>query len=229
MGMGHVIPADNLQEARNSRNSISLRESLGSLSALLAGAGVVIYGILSFGYSRFYHALGLEPSDVGLTYARVLAEASGFVVEMLLFIVIAAIARAWLRYYTFPDVLGLRRLAFIPLPVIATLLAIIFALLTARSGIRAGESAREGHPVHPIRTPYSLGFTTLAIRAVPATVESTSRPQDTSWIVRTLHGRSLFYIGQANGNVVLYDISAQKAIFLPQGSVGVTLNTNGDP
>jgi hypothetical protein len=224
--MGYVVPSEGLQGARNSRNGISLRENLGSISALLAVAGVVIYGILNFGYSQFYHALGLEPSDVGLNYARVLAEASGFVVEMLLFIVIAAIVRAGLRYYTFADTPRLRWLAFIPLPVIAALLAIILALLTARSGIRAGEAVKQGHPVYPIRTPYSLGVTTLAIRAVPTTVESTTKPQDTSWIVRRLYGRSLFYLGQANGNVVLYDIGAQEPIFLPQGLVGVTLKTN---
>jgi hypothetical protein len=217
-----LIPSDDSKDGLRPSGGIPLRESLTGISTLLAGAGVVIYGILSFGYNQFYGALGLVPGDVGLNYPSVLANAGGFVVEMLLLIAAAAIVRAWLRYYMVGDVLRLGRLAFIPLPLIAALLAIVFAVLSAESGIRAAQSVKEGQPVGPIQSFYSLGLTTLAIRADSVNVQSTDGPRSSS-LLQSLQGRVLLYLGQANGNIVLYDADLQRTIFLPQGSVEMAL------
>jgi hypothetical protein len=198
-----------------------LRDSLSSISALLAVAGVAIYGVLNLGYSRFYDALGLDPSDVGLNYVSVLARASGFVVGMLLFIFLASSIQAWMRYYTFADAWNIGKLALIPLPLIATILAIIFSFLISQSGISSAKLVKEGRPVRPTRSFYTLGFATLAIHADPAVIEATSKPEDASPMLRRLQGRTLLYLGRADGNTVLYDARIQAAVFLPSGSLSM--------
>lgn len=61
----------------------SLIGYLGIVTPLLAIAGLALYSYLSYTYERFYHALGVEPSDVGLTYATTLTNSIGFAIDSL--------------------------------------------------------------------------------------------------------------------------------------------------
>jgi hypothetical protein len=85
---------------------------LGGLSSLLVLLGVIIYAILSTVYASFYEALGVDPNDVGLGYANVLAHSVSYVgyvlgiaaVSGLLFVVsvtIIEVASKVLREYRY--------------------------------------------------------------------------------------------------------------------------------
>jgi hypothetical protein len=42
--------------------------------------GIAVYGALNSAYDRFYGALGVDPSDIGLGYAQTLSRSVGFIV-----------------------------------------------------------------------------------------------------------------------------------------------------
>jgi hypothetical protein len=66
------------------RRPLAWREALGVLPPVLAVVAVLLYGYLSIAYDQFYRRLGVDLSDVGLSYTGVLARSSGFVVAYLL-------------------------------------------------------------------------------------------------------------------------------------------------
>lgn len=48
-----------------------LSKQLIEAAPLLVALGAIIYGVLWMGYASFYGSLGIDPHDVGLTYASV--------------------------------------------------------------------------------------------------------------------------------------------------------------
>jgi hypothetical protein len=57
--------------------------TIGHLPALLAIGAATLYGYLSICYTRFYGALKVDPSDVGLSYTGTLARSAGLVATLL--------------------------------------------------------------------------------------------------------------------------------------------------
>jgi hypothetical protein len=74
------------QHLEETRSRLPWRETLGYIPAVLLVGGLLLYGYLSICYDRFYRNLGVDPSDVGLTYAGTLARSSGFVIVCLVFL-----------------------------------------------------------------------------------------------------------------------------------------------
>lgn len=209
------------------------RDVLGYLPAMLAVGAVLVYAYLNIAYDRFYRGLGVDPSDVGLSYAGTLARSSGFVVAFL----VAAVSLIgfpvsqkldidrWRRQHPTDPQRPVRR-RFI---VMFTLIPLVLLLILAFPLLDAGDAARAvraGKPVTPIRLPRPpplpplvvLPLPVLAIRADPATIEPAGKPEDNPAVAR-LRGRRLLYLGQANATVVLYDPSIQQAVYVPAGSV----------
>jgi hypothetical protein len=192
--------------------------------AVLALSALAIYGYLSICYEGFYRALGIDPGDVGLSYAAILAHSSGFVIA-------GSIVLLWAITVLFlgPDmhhraarrnprmarrVLAVERLVGFAL--VATLFNQVFVLAE-----EAARDVKAGHAVHPLRPPVpdmSVPLTILAIHADPATVEPAVKPGDSPAVER-LRGRRLLYLGQAGGTIVLYDAAAQRAVYVPASAV----------
>jgi hypothetical protein len=49
----------------------------GISTAAIALGGSIVYGLLTLAYSQFYGALGVDPQDVGLSFANTLARLAG--------------------------------------------------------------------------------------------------------------------------------------------------------
>jgi hypothetical protein len=115
---------------------------------------------------------------------------------------------------------------------LALALAVFVGLLVATSiwapfmASNAARDVRAGKPVTPIqflqgpwwRSRPPLTIPVVAIHADPATVEPAGKGTDLPSIER-LEGRRLLYLGQSGGTVVLYDATADRAVYLPAGSV----------
>jgi hypothetical protein len=207
-------------ERETTRRAQPWRDMLAQAPGLLLVGGVLMYGFLSICYDRFYGFLGVDPSDVGLSYTGTLARSSGFVV---VYLTLAYIVSGIVRQ----DLVEIRRstrgrptrtslvLAF----AIGGLLVLVGVIWPPVAAGLSAEDVRAGKPVGPVLYPGPLPpLPVLAIHADPATVEPTGRPGDAPAAER-LRGRKLLYLGQSGGTVVLYDAATQRAVYVPSSSV----------
>jgi hypothetical protein len=192
-------------------------EALKHTSAVLALAALVIYAYLSICYDGFYRALGVDPGDVGLSYAAILARSSGFVIAACFVILFFSELllpstppsrpgrySAWVERNVTPEKRrrGDRVSRFLAVALMMLLFLWVFELAEG-----AARDVKAGHAVRPLRPPVpgmSIPLTILAIHADPATVEPAGKPGDSPAADR-LRGRHLPYLGQTGGTVVLYD------------------------
>ena len=204
------------------------REALSHTPALLLLSGLLIYGYLSLCYQRFYGSLGVDPNDVGLSYAGTLARSSGFVVAYLLVATYligggtGAVRHARSRW-------GMPHTrAMTTIQVLSALIAFLIAASLGLTISEARDAARDvqaGLPVGPLQfleNPFGEGpllpVLILAVHADPATVEPAGKPGDSPAVER-LRGRKLLYLGQSGGIVVLYDAAADRAVYAPASAL----------
>jgi hypothetical protein len=217
-------------------------EALKHAPAVLALAALAIYGYLSICYDAFYGALGINPGDVGLSYAAILARSSGFVIAasfVILFFLPLLLPStppsrprryaAWVERNVPP---AQRRRGDAVTRFLATALMLLLFLYVFELAEDAARDVRAGHAVRPLRPPVpdmSIPLTILAIRADPATVEPAGKPGDSPAAAR-LRGRRLLYLGQAGGTIVFYDAAAQRAVHVPASAVLLHVaNCQGKP
>jgi hypothetical protein len=217
-------------------------DALKHAPAVLALGALAIYAYLSLCYDAFYRALGVDPGDVGLSYAAILARSSGFVIAaafLILFFVPVLLPSppptrprryaAWVERTTTP---AQRRRAHRVSQFLATFLILLVFLHVFELGEDAARDVKAGTPVRPVRPPVpgmSIPLTILAIHADPATVEPTGKP-GASPAADQLRGRRLLYLGQAGGTIVLYDAAVQWAVYVPASAVILQVaNCHGTP
>jgi hypothetical protein len=209
------------------RPLVAWRETLGALPPVLALVAVLLYGYLSIAYDQFYRRLGVDLSDVGLSYTGVLARSSGFVVAYMVFVallvglVVTARLHVDQRRRREPAKAARdARLLGAGTAVAAILVArtLVFPLIDAGDAAR---KAQVGFAVGPVRH-RGLGpiseLPIVAIRADPATVEPSGKPGDAPAADR-LRGSHLLYLGQSGGTVVIYDPAVQQAVYVPAASI----------
>lgn len=177
------------------RIDIPWAKIIGFLTPIVLISGVLIYGILSLGYERFYGRLGIDPAAVGLSYTTVLSRATGFVAITSLALAIAlglaSIVRNWWGENPAP---------WIGLAIASALL--FFLVIELIGSIRAADAVTAGRPVAPLS---ALGITELAFHADPVRIEPAGKEGEAPAIDRLVSRTDLLYLGQANGIVVLYD------------------------
>jgi hypothetical protein len=185
---------------------------IGLLTPLVLTAGIIIYGILSFGYDRFYSRLGIDPAVVGLSYTSVLSRATGFVAALLVPVIVSSVffIRNWRRRVV---IFG----GWVSGMIMVGLL--FFLSLEYFGSADAAGAVKAGRPVAPLT---AWGMTALAIHADPVRIEAAGKVGEVPAIDRLVNRIDLLYIGQANGIVVLYDSSAQSALYLPSASIVMT-------
>jgi hypothetical protein len=214
------------------------RETLGALPPVLALVAVLLYGYLSIAYDQFYRRLGVDLSDVGLSYTGVLARSSGFVVAYMFFVALFVGLVVTSRLHVdqrrrLDPAKAARdaRLLGAVNAVFAILLAatLVFPLVDAAN---AAHKAQVGFAVGPVRQRWGLGpiseLPIVAIRADLATVEPSGKPGDAPAAER-LRGSHLLYLGQSGGTVALYDPAVQQAVYVPAASIILrVLNCDGE-
>jgi hypothetical protein len=218
------------QHLKDTRSNRPWRETLGHIPAVLLVGGLLLYGYLSICYDRFYRNLGVDPNDVGLTYAGTLARSSGFVIFCLVLSVplpflVAQGLNVWRENPT------AKTTRFII--VVIVLIAMVFVFWLARqpwqsAGV-AVDKVLQGTPVGPVRYHVQFGhgrlqkirvtLPILAVRADAASVEPAGKPKDFPALQQFHDDEKLMYLGQSEGTVVLFDARTKTAIYLPASSI----------
>jgi hypothetical protein len=218
----------------------SITDALGSIdTGKLALAGVIWYSFLAVTYNRFYEPLGIQPSDVGLGYASILANSVGtalavfvpiiaFTLILLFLILLVARLRVY-SYLVYRLTSRERGRAFIPgstyiFLMIAALALLVMYQLSAIAGNQAGRviTGASVSPVHLVFSPAPV----LPIQAHPVLSIAPSANKKAGEIsaVESIDAKGLLYMGQANGVIVLYSSNEKRAIYLPASSVILTVD-----
>jgi len=212
------------QGSGGGRPSAGWWDAIGHVPALLAAGAVLLYAYLSLAYDRFYHGLGVDLSDVGLSYAGILARSAGFVTFSLLLLGLVGSYPLWARRQRH----DLRRPSEERVLLVGAMVILLLLLLgPILAAERAAREVRSGKVVDAIEFPgryvpdlpsFFPRFVVLAIHADPATIDPMGKPSNAPATVQ-LQGHKLLYLGQANSTVLLYDPAVQQAVYLPAGSV----------
>jgi hypothetical protein len=220
-----------MEDAREGSVHPRARAALEAVAPSLTISGLVLFLILRIYYNRFYGALGIDPSSLGLSYGNTLATSLGLMVWLLVAALVFPVALSGSIY------VAIRLLSYEPasfaslarrgvsdlrrwLPKasrtifpIATFLALIVCAtyLWHKADVYA-EAVREGRPIKF----GNLFVASFNVRATPvdlAKVESPNAPEHlpTSLPLRVA---DVLYLGRADGRLVLYDFVRQEVVYL---------------
>lgn len=153
--------------------------------AVLTLAGIVLYGIVAFAYSRFYGELGVTPGEVGLGYAEVIRRASVNASVLLSFVAVASVLGSFggdpskdhrrTAYAAGAALLLLLSLLLLLLLArvlhVAASAAVVYTGLVAAAALLLGVRAAVG-PSVARQQPYLVGALMATLRAAPADAEA---------------------------------------------------------
>src|SRR6266508_5087696 len=217
----------------------SFREILAIMAVSLAVTALLVCGLLSFAYERFYQALGVNPADIGLTFGVAVSRSVGFTVAFAVAVTLVAVAvrlilaaplrrlrarAGWTRTFHSTDfalVLG----CYVALGLLAIFAAVAVISPVASYTARAADAARSGNAVRPLQL---YGLPLLAMQAEPATVQPTSKARTLPGIW-DLNARPVLYLGQAGGVGVLYDADRGRVVYTPMDLVVLHVRNCGGP
>jgi hypothetical protein len=188
-------------------------------------------------YNSFYSPLSVNLEDIGLNYTAILARSGEQIITPLLLILLSyytlrraqeaakeaewragrahtgrwrwlRASRAWSKSIGWLIVMAIAVLA---------LLAYVIELYSIEDRTKASVSAvREGRAIEGIES--KSGFSLLNVHVRQARIEPVTAA-NVPPVVRELADRPLLYIGQADGTLVLFDPTVDRAIYLPRNSV----------
>jgi hypothetical protein len=206
-----------------------LREILAIMAVSLAVTALLVCGLLSFVYERFYQALGVNPADVGLTFGVAVSRSVSFTVALAVAVTLVAVAvrlilaaplrrlraqAGWARTFHSTDfalVLG----CYVALGLLAVIAAVSVISPVTSHTAKAANAARSGNAVRPLQL---YGLPLLAMQAEPATVQPTNKARTLPGIW-DLNDRSVLYLGQSGGVGVLYDAERGRVVYTPMDLV----------
>ncbi|MDI6105606.1 hypothetical protein QLQ12_44205 [Actinoplanes sp. NEAU-A12] len=204
---------------------------------LMAGVGVLLYGMLRLAYVFFYLQLRATPQDLGYGYVEILSSQLVGTIELVLVLTAVLVAVALTGR-------GLRRTAMIltgrarPAPAHrpwtrlvlqagGAAVVIVLTFLPAAAWLW-GTEARHGYTVRSVYLARTVRVPVLAVQALPAVVAwSTDTP---STLQDLMTRRCLLYLGQAAGTTVFYDVKSRESLRVPSAQIIVAIqNTDGVP
>jgi hypothetical protein len=174
---------------------------------LLALAGALAFGVTYLGCVLFYAPLGVEPSDVGLGYAEVLAQAAVFIAILLLPPV--------LNFILLNKGKAPIRLATVAAAVVLLGVYMSVTALIGKDDVQAGDN------------PFDIvGLLPWSDTHV-AHVQWTTRPSADADPPPELPG-CVIRLGEADSTEVFYDPTSESALRLPQSIVVVRVLPHAD-
>jgi hypothetical protein len=213
-----------------------IRDLIGALAPILATSGVLLYAILSLAYELFYSPLGIDPAEVGLNYANILAHSVGFLLAIIgTVILVMAIS------YTVPSIvviighlvkrvvkrapnrtslwqavyISIRPRRAQELLMLAFFTGVFLWTFFSPGPGHYARLAQIGASVSPVRFGPVIA---LSIRAAPVTLRPLSSAQE-PYIAALQENRNLLYMGQNDGTSIIYDATNQQVIRIPTTSV----------
>jgi hypothetical protein len=212
-----------------------LRESTSVLAPFLALSGLLIYTVLSLQYYQFYSPLGVDPSEVGLTYANTLAHSLGFLITfvaiVILFVLIPLILGLGLAHALFPKLYRKRlpswsqvKRTTVTIGISFILIVMTFMLVVSSRAATAARAVQRGTPISI--SAFRLGSVPLlSIHAEPVRVKPIGSLQQTPDIVALATLTNLVYLGQGDGLVLIYNPNNQEVVRIPQSAVVLHVST----
>jgi hypothetical protein len=207
----------------------SLKEIGVIMVAAFSITALLVCGLVSFAYERFYQALGINPADVGLGFGVALSRSAGFIVALAVVVALVTVAarlvlirplrrlgahpgRAWtLHSKDASIVLG----CYVTLGLLALFLAASVISPVTSYTAKARSAAASGNPVRPLQL---YGLPLLATQAEPAFLQPANKARTLPGIW-DLHDRSVLYLGQSGGISVLYDSDRGNIVYAPMSLV----------
>jgi hypothetical protein len=217
----------------------SFRQVLAIMAVSLAVTALLVCGLLSFVYERFYQALGVNPADVGLTLGVAVSRSVGFIVALAVVVMLVAVvarlilagplrrlrARAgWAGTFHSTDfavVLG----CSVALGLLASFAAAAVISPVTSYTAKAANAARSGNAVRPLQL---YGLPLLAMQAEPAVVQPTSKARTLPGIWN-LNDRPVLYLGQDGGVGVLYDADRGRVVYTPMDLIVLHVSNCAGP
>jgi hypothetical protein len=191
------------------------KDLLQAVAPVLAVGAVVVYGVLTVAYSKFYRELGVNPGDVGLDYGRGLQGVAGASIVMALAAVVFGLLWRVAARGREPTKRAVRWSVSI-----LTLVSIcVFAWALSQRADQHADNVKEGRWLQPLEI---FDLEVLGVRAYPAIVKPATSAVVASGIAAETTGHRLFYIGQASGTMVLYDSTVQRVWHVPAALVSLT-------
>jgi hypothetical protein len=215
---------------------------------LFAVLAIVIYGTLYIGDDNFYEQLGVTPSAVGANYVDILQNSVGVLLVVFLFValfvggyVVGIFAlsayfhvRRRRHAESLTDLLVVRVLCWTLLLIGVVYVGDVATIVLQKSD-EGVALVRAGEPVIPGRffgaqllTLESRRVVVVPVGASPVTGvagKSLARSCSVSGLT-DLGGRVLMYLGQANGQYVLYMPHCDKVIYVPAAQVVLIVNAS---
>lgn len=202
---------------------------LGRVIPALAIAAAAWYALLTFSYDQFYRRLAVNLSDVGLSYSAILANSVGTGMAMLLLVLLLSSPILGLRLLRRHEQWSQESYRRFARRVLGFALAACFvvALIGLPMLSSAGfDRVRQGKAVLPPRLPLA-NFALLPIHADPVSLvpkgSDGGPPAGVEGSEDSAQRARLLYLGQANGELVLYDSSEQQVVFVPSSDVVVRI------
>lgn len=182
---------------------------------VLSTSGVLLYSFLLFGYGRFYGGFHLSAEEVGLGYATTLTRSYGAALfAVVLGFIVASIWRFTLRFS--------RLIVALIISLLVVTVAVTTVIVSAITISERIHTVKCGIGATPIKAWFLPIFD---FRSEPASVRLVSGSNSPA---QDLMQHRLVYLGQAQSELVFWDVSKQVAIKLP-GSAATTIITAGAP
>jgi hypothetical protein len=175
-----------------------------SLPEVLAVAGALTYGVTYLACALFYEPLGVEPADVGLSYADLLAQSAVYLG------IVFALPAGYTAFLSSMGWLKKPGRAWAGVGVLGLLT--VFTLIT--SGMAGSIEVRDGKEPFDAFGVGLLPWSDTGVARVRWTGTTQGRPPLPRCVIR---------LGESAGTEVLYDPDTSTTLRLPQSSVAVTI------
>ena len=183
---------------------LTLPELIKNVTAVLTLAGIVIYGSVAYGSSIFYHFLGTDLLDVGASYATILTNS----ISVILGLALVLALQFFVQRSNGKDredrqrrMVSLLYFGLFYLVLVAILAPLATALLV-KDDRRVG-----GWSFSPV------------VRVQPVVVHATTKRGEVAPAVDAIVGHPLYYLGQSGGTAVFFDVTTQKAVYVPNSLI----------
>jgi hypothetical protein len=216
---------DGQDPAGSDRRSKQWMNVLNEFIPTLAIIAAAWYALLTLSYDQFYRRLAVSLSDVGLSYSAILANSVGTGLAMGLLVALLSfpiLGMRKLRRHEEWDQASFRRFARRVIAFVFVLCALVAITVLPVLSSNGFDRVTEGKAVLPPRLPLA-NFAILPIHADPVSVQpKDSEPTQVMGVESSKDSEPkarLLYLGQANGELVLYDSVAQHVLFIPSSDV----------
>jgi hypothetical protein len=204
------------------------------ITLTVAIGGALFFVLLRLYYNSYYGVLGVSANDVGLGYANTITNSVGLIIwtllrpRVLVFLAFLVAYTVW--RFQIANSTSRNHNVILAISILGVAFFLGKDLYTGRieSAVRYANEVKQGHTVtlgDPNRKEGDPFFSFI-VRASPVSVKALD--EKVTVALRELEeerpiDKPLLYLGQANNMIVIYDSFKQRSVFVPVGSVVISV------